>query len=459
MKTIRPSNLIKLLQSVRQPVYVLNKESEVVFCNRSLEEWTGCEASLLIGQILKYRSPLSRKKHEIAAAALTPPPNCQQYKRCRALLTMDKITFTSRRYAEFIPLEPSGLLVLVDENEAEAAAVPLTFISQDEPLRAVLPSSEQQTAAELHQALAAMKRRQTGRYRWERMVGTSQVMQRIRRLGRLAADSSASVLIVGEEGTGKQHLASSIHFAAGETAGAFVPVECKILDEDSLLTSVNSFRRFYSGQPHQRHTLFLKDADVLPPSFLPFLTEWNVSSLAAMRIIAASTKQPEQWKNHPAIALLLGTIQISLPALRQRKDDIPVLAQLFLEENNAAVDASKQRAGFTSDTLDLLLQHDWKGNMDELERCVSQAFINGEQPLITADELPENIRRKFEICVPPSAVRRKINLEEELRQKEKELILEAIAASYNNKAKAAKMLGLTRPKLYRRMELLGIVGK
>jgi len=81
------------------------------------------------------------------------------------------------------------------------------------------------------------------------------------------------------------------------------------------------------------------------------------------------------------------------------------------------------------------------------------------QPLITVDELPENIRRQFELSAQPLAVRKKINLEEELRQKEKELILEAIAASYNNKAKAAKMLGLTRPKLYRRMELLGIADK
>ncbi|GHT36588.1 hypothetical protein FACS189427_08480 [Planctomycetales bacterium] len=296
-------------------------------------------------------------------------------------------------------------------------------------------------------------------------------MQRIRRLGRLTADSNAGVLITGEEGTGKQHLASAIHYSAGESAGAFVPAECKILDEDLLSTTVSSFRRYYSGQTQQRHTLLLKDADALPSSFLPLLTDWHASQSATVRLIATSVLPPEQWNNHPSIALLLGTIQIYLPPLRQRKDDIPVLAQLFLEENNAAINsdtvnsaASKPRAGFTSDALDLLIRYDWQGNLDELERCVIQAFASGNTPLITADELPENIRRHSDIMEHP-AVRKKINQEvnldtnlaKQLQQREEELIRYALKVSRNNKAKAAKMLGLTRPKLYRRMELLGIV--
>jgi transcriptional regulator with PAS, ATPase and Fis domain len=470
LKKIRPSDLLKFLQTIRQPIYILNSESEIIFCNRSLEEWTGCEASLLIGERLQYRTPLSRKKQEIVAAALSPPPECLQNKRCRVLLTMDKITYTSRRYAEFIPLEPSGLLVLADANEAGADDIPLTFIPHNEPQYGILPSAERQSAAELHQALSVMKRRQAGRYRWERMVGASQTMQRIRRLGRLTADSNAGVLITGEEGTGKQHLASAIHYSAGELAGAFVPVECKILDEDLLSTTVNSFRRYYSGQTQQRHTLLLKDADALPSSFLPLLTDWHASQAATVRLIATSVLPPEQWNNHPSIALLLGTIQISLPPLRQRKDDIPILAQLFLEENNAAINsdkvnaAAKSRAGFTSDALDLLIRYDWKGNLDELERCVIQAFANGSMPLISADELPENIRRHSDMIEQP-AVRKKINQEvnldtnlaKQLEQREEELIRYALKVSRNNKAKAAKMLGLTRPKLYRRMELLGIV--
>ncbi|MDR2170499.1 MAG: sigma 54-interacting transcriptional regulator [Planctomycetaceae bacterium] len=491
-KQIRQSNLPKFFQTLKQPVYVLDSSACLIFCNSELEKWTGCEAKNLIGQRLRYRATTSRLRYEIVAAALAPPPEVFEYilrrnstvnlanqsggdnkveskfdnkieskiesridnknvvkriesQKFYATLAIDRINVISRRIAEFIPLEPSGVIVLVDSAEATAAE-----IKNVQP-----PELQRQLAAEIHQTLAVFLRRQAGRFRWERMIGGSQLMQKIRRQARLAVDSSATVLIVGEAGTGKEHLATAIHYGNqdAEHPGAIVPIECSVFSEELITSTVYAFRnRFLQEQSARRHTLLLKDADKLPDSLLGTLIDFVNSTPNNQRIIATSTVNPKDWNNHEAIPILLGTIMIELPALRSRREDIPLLAQMFLEEQNRELD--RQRAGFTAEAMDIIVQHNWPRNLDELEEMIAEAHANSNATLITPQELPLRLRQSFDAAAKPEKDDKPVNLELFIQQIEKELIERAIKLAKGNKSKAAKLLGLNRPKLYRRMELL-----
>ncbi|MDR2117278.1 MAG: sigma 54-interacting transcriptional regulator [Planctomycetaceae bacterium] len=445
----RSSKLTRFLQTIQQPFFLLDGNATLLFCNHALEEWTGCQAEQLIGLLFRYRASTSRQKHEMIAAALAPPPEVFQGQHRRILLTIDRVTSQSRRYADFVPLSISpnshGVLVLVDQSDA-------TAILPERP-----ETAEQQAALELHQALLSFRRRQAGRFQWERMIGVSPSMQRVRRLARLAVDSTASVLILGESGTGKEHLASAIHYGQGnDPPGAFVPIECQILGQELITSTIYAFRkRFQREETSRRHTLFLKDADALPETLYPLLAEFVTASSANQRLIAASTLATDHWTNHESFPIVLGTITIELPPLRQRKDDIPMLAQMFLEEHNET--ANRQRGGFTSDALDFLVQYYFPGNIEELEQLVGEAYRKSEATLITASDLPVRIRNVWEAAAQVPADNKPIELEPFLQNIEKELIERALHLADNNKSKAAELLGITRPRLYRRLEFFGLI--
>ncbi|MDR3196264.1 MAG: sigma 54-interacting transcriptional regulator [Planctomycetaceae bacterium] len=445
----RSSKLIRFLQTIRQPFFLLDGNAALLFCNHALEEWTGCQAEQLVGLSFRYRASVSRQKHEMIAAALAPPPEVFQGQRCRILLTIDRVTSQSRRYADFVPFSASqnsnGVLVLVDELEAAAA-------SPERP-----ETAERQAALDIHQALLSFRRRQAGRFRWDWMIGVSPLMQRVRRLARLAVDSTASVLILGEQGTGKEHLASAIHYGqSNDPPGAFVPIECQILEQELIVSTIYAFRkRFQREETSRRHTLFLKDAEALPGTLYPLIAEFVTASYANQRLIAASTLAPDHWTNHESFPVVLGTITIDLPPLRRRKEDIPMLAQMFLEENNET--ANRQRSGFTSDALDFLVQYYFPCNIEELEQLVTESHRKSETTLVTAADIPIRIRNVWEAAAQVPADNKPIELEPFLQNIEKELIERALHLADDNKSKAAELLGITRPRLYRRLEFFGLI--
>ena len=442
---IRPIQILKQFQALRQPFYILDGSFTLTFCNKALEEWTGCEAEKLVGQRLRYHSPGSRQKHEIIAASLAPPPEVVNGERKRIVLTIDRITSVSRRTAEFIPLNPEGVLVLVASEESTEAA---TATSLED-------SQQRQAASELHQLLFSLRRRQAGRFRWDRLIGSSPIMQRIRRLARLAVDSTASVLVFGEPGVGKEHLATAIH-RAQENAGALIPIDCRLLPTELIASTITAFRkRFQREETTRRHSLLLKDADLFPASLLSFITDFVAAAPPNQRILATSPIPTDRWPNRESLPFLLGTIVIDLPPLRERKEDIPLLAQLFLEEKNAAED--KQLAGFTAESLDLLAEYPWPGNLDELERFVGDTHAKAKGPLVSMVDLPSRILDRADAVVHPAPPEESIRLETFLLDIERELIERALRRAKGNKSRAAELLGITRPRLYRKLEQHGLL--
>jgi DNA-binding NtrC family response regulator len=140
--------------------------------------------------------------------------------------------------------------------------------------------------------------------------------------------------------------------------------------------------------------------------------------------------------------------------LAERRADIPLLAQAFVEERNAR--GPKQRSGFSPAALDRLDSYHWPGNLDELAEVVREAHERSAGPEILPDDLPKRIELALDAAARPRRREERIVVDEFLAQIERELIERALAQSKGNKAKAARLLGVTRPRLYRRMVQLGL---
>jgi DNA-binding NtrC family response regulator len=157
------------------------------------------------------------------------------------------------------------------------------------------------------------------------------------------------------------------------------------------------------------------------------------------------------------LAAALSTIVIELPPLAGRRGDILLLAQALVEENNAQ--GGKQVGGLSAEALDRLDAYAWPGNLDELARAMAEAHQRAGGPEIAVADLPERLHLAASAAAHPRRKEETIVLDEFLGRMERELIRRALARAKGNKAKAARLLGLTRPRLYRRMVQLGLAGE
>jgi DNA-binding NtrC family response regulator len=175
-------------------------------------------------------------------------------------------------------------------------------------------------------------------------------------------------------------------------------------------------------------------------------------------LIATATRSPSKLTakgEFPReLACALGTIEIELPPLTERLEDLPSLAQLLVEEANSIGD--KQISSITSEALDLLAAHTWPGNLDELAAVVTEAHARATGTQITLRDLPQRIHWTQE-ATRGKHVEDAIHLEEFLARAERELIERALARAKGNKTRAAKLLGMTRPRFYRRLVQLKLI--
>jgi DNA-binding NtrC family response regulator len=154
------------------------------------------------------------------------------------------------------------------------------------------------------------------------------------------------------------------------------------------------------------------------------------------------------------LAAMLSTITIELPPLAKRRDDLPLLAQALLEEQNAR--GGRQLGGFSPEALDQICAYAWPGNVAELAQVVAECHARAAATLIALGELPERLRLAAEAAARPRRKEEPIQLDEFVARIERELIRRALARAKGNKTKAARLLGLNRPRLYRRMVQLGL---
>ncbi len=448
---VTASELGKLLNAADQPIYVLDDEFVIVFLNRACRAWLGSSAHGLLGARCRYHSDPGTTGSEAAAAGLCPPPNVLLGRELTATVwASGEGGSTKRRTARFLPLG-------IDSEDTVGTVVVLGPDDLDE---ADIPREGEEVPDELHDHIRQFRERAAGRYGADRLVGKSAAIQRARKQVELAALSDASVLIIGPPGSGRTHVANAIHYGGNRRlSGMLVPLACSLLGAELIRSTVMAISSGgVPGDQPDGGSLLLNEADRIPPQVQAELADIIAAKSFPLRLIAtAETSLGElagQGSYSGKLAGVLSTLSIELPPLAARREDIPALAQMFLEEANAR--STGQLSGFTPEALDLLDAHIWPGNIDELAEVVAKSHTEAAGPLVEVGDLPQQIHLAAEAAAHPPRTEEKIVLDEFLARVESELIARAMKAARGNKAKAARLLGMTRPRLYRRLLQLGL---
>ncbi|MCA9074584.1 MAG: sigma 54-interacting transcriptional regulator [Planctomycetaceae bacterium] len=453
------------LSSTMTPVFVLDDRRRVLFFNKGCERLTGWEAGDVIGQACDFVSEPDPTQVESITGTICPPPEVFDGKQ------QNVAVHVPNRSGDHVPQLVRFFPLLNDEDRVERVLG--TFSSIPEP-----SESDSGADRELHTALAALRSDLQQRYAISTAVGTSRAFHRLMEQVLLASKHTSSVHFVGEPGTRKEHLARLIHYHGDSRRQAFVPLDCQHLTREEIKLAVREALRDAREQQATRlspGTLFLKHVELLPDSVQELLLEEasSVFGVGPSKVSAHSmgTAPPllrlmssSQLNLSDAVTadrfsdelmFLLTAQQISVPALRERPDDILLLAQHFLESLNR--DQDKQVTGLAEDVIKAFRKYGWPGNEDEVREVVTDARESCQRSTITLSDLPFQFRAGQDAqAVGPLRPVEISPLEEHLAAIERQHIELALRQAGDNKSQAAASLGITRARLYRRMEILGI---
>jgi DNA-binding NtrC family response regulator len=323
-------------------------------------------------------------------------------------------------------------------------------------------------AQDLHAELAALRLFLSRRFATKSLICKSDAMLRVAEQATIARSTGAPVLIWGERGSGKEHLARAIHYESEWRTRAFIPLDCQSLSPLELgqtlkrLLFPSAEDAFPPGLAPQPGTLYLAHVECLPRDAQMTVAEAfrkENGRVNDLRLMASTTFDPESLADDEKLRQdflhLLTPLCIAVPPLRYRMDDLRFLAQYLLEELNRG--ESRQFNGFGDDVWEKFAEYNWPGNVGELLAVIREARALCNEPLIRVKDLPFRFRSGLDAQAVGPPRRPAVGaLEPLLAQTEREQIEWALAQSRHNKSRAAKLLGMTRPRLYRRMEILGI---
>jgi DNA-binding NtrC family response regulator len=325
--------------------------------------------------------------------------------------------------------------------------------------------------------LAVLQRqlRETGRL--GDLVGGSKPMQEVMRIVEMAAPSSASVLITGETGAGKEIVARSIHKLSPRASGPFVAINCSAIPESLMESEIFGHERgAFTGAAERRigcfeladgGTLLLDEIGEMPAptqaKLLRVLEDRKVRRLGSktetpvdVRVLAATNKDPEQavgsGQMRQDLFFRLNVFHIHLPPLRDHKEDIQLLVDHILRDVNAK--HGKHVRGIGAEVMDIFLSHTWPGNIRELRNVLERSTIMCEKDLITRACLPDEFG-KTQAKGPSDLSGIKFPVGTTVDAMERELILQTLNATGNNKTRAADLLGISLKTLHNKLKEYG----
>jgi two-component system response regulator HydG len=302
-----------------------------------------------------------------------------------------------------------------------------------------------------------------------RIIGTSTAMRRAESLLRQVAPSEATVLLQGESGSGKELFARTLHDLSPRRDGPFVAIDCASLPRSIVESELFGYERgaftgadrSRSGRIQAAHggTLFLDevaelDVDV-QAKLLRVLQEGEITPLAAtrptrvdVRVVAASLRDlgaaTRRGEFREDLYYRLNVITLHIPPLRDRKDDIPLLGQHFLDHFNEK--NHKRIKGFTQDALDRMWAYEWPGNVRQLANVVERAVVLSADDVIDVDDLPDEVARA---ASTPRTLSLPVGIT--LEEAERRLIEATLAMTEGNKRQAAQILGIATRTIYRKL--------
>ncbi|MGI8543137.1 MAG: sigma-54-dependent transcriptional regulator [Aridibacter sp.] len=317
-----------------------------------------------------------------------------------------------------------------------------------------------------------LKRELSKRYDFSEIVGNSEVLQSVFRIIEKIADTNVNVLIQGESGTGKELIARALHHQSSRAEKPFLAVNCGALPESLLESELFGHTKgSFTGATADKKglfrsadggTLLLDEIGEMPQTLqvklLRALQEQEVTPIGSStpikfdtRIIAATNKDLEKEvsedKFREDLFYRLNVVEINLPPLRERREDIPLLIKHFVTKSANTQNLTEKQ--ITKEAMSVLLNHRWQGNIRELQNAIERAFIlSGDE--IDVESLPPRIKNNshdsaFEIRDPEG-------LRPTLEEMERRYILEILNSVNKDKTDAAEILGIDLSTLYRKLK-------
>ena len=310
------------------------------------------------------------------------------------------------------------------------------------------------------------------------MVGGSTRMQQVYALAKQAAKSDITVLIRGESGTGKELVAKSLHFNSLRKKGPFLAINCAAIPEALIESELFGHEKgVFTGATRQRigaferaaaGTLFLDEVGdmplVLQSKLLRVLQEREIQRIGGttlipvdVRVIAATNKDLEAAVKaggfREDLYYRIAVLPIVIPPLRERREDIPLLAKHFLAKHAERMD--KSVSGISSAALRWLLQYDWPGNVRELQNAIECAVLLETTDVLQANNLPLHLSpivdSRRDSAVPAEVL--------PLKEVERQALVHALEVAAGDKTRAASSLGIDRVTLYRKLKKYDLPAK
>ena len=326
----------------------------------------------------------------------------------------------------------------------------------------------------------ALKEHLRSDYDIANIIGRSQPMKKLMDMMSMVAPSEATVLITGESGTGKELIARSLHFNSPRKEKPLVVVNCASITETLLESELFGHEKgAFTGADKRREgrfmqanhgTIFLDEIGETSPTMqaklLRVLQEKEVQRVGSeetikvdVRIVAATNRNLEadvaNGRFREDLFYRLNVMNLNVPPLKERQEDIPLFAQHFL--NKFADKNRKTVKGFVPLAVDMLLNYDWPGNVRELENAIERAVILLTGEHITEKQLPLNITKKYpDLSTSPIAAAPVMDGTRSMEEIEKEAILATLKASGGNKSETARRLGITRKTLHNKLKNYGL---
>nr|MBP7323555.1 sigma 54-interacting transcriptional regulator [Deltaproteobacteria bacterium] len=356
------------------------------------------------------------------------------------------------------------------EENVRLLSIISSMIAQAVRLRQKVQEERQRLLEEnlqLHQKLQ-------DRFRPANIIGNSKAMQDVYDLIAQVSRSNATVLIRGESGTGKELVANAIHYNSPRAAKPFIKVNCAALPEAVIESELFGHERgAFTGAIVQRKgrfelahggTIFLDEIGDLSPAtqikLLRILQEKEFERVGGtapiktdVRVITATNRNLEELVEKETfrqdLYYRLNVFPIHLPPLRERKADILLLADFFVEKYSTANCKNIRR--ISTPAIDMLVAYHWPGNVRELENCIERAVLLSNDDVIHGHHLPPTLQ-----TAEASGTTHTGSLPEALENLERELLLDALKSSRGNKAKAARTLGISERLMGLRVKRYGI---
>ncbi len=325
--------------------------------------------------------------------------------------------------------------------------------------------------------LASLQRQLREAGRLGDLVGASKPMQDVMRIVEMAAPSSASVLITGETGTGKEIAARTIHKLSPRADRPFVAINCSAIPETLMESEIFGHERgAFTGAAERRigcfeladgGTLLLDEIGEMPAQtqakLLRVLEDRKVRRLGSksetpvdVRVLAATNKDPEEAVSSGSLRrdlyFRLNVFHIHLPPLREHKDDVALLVEHMLRDINTK--HGKHVRGIGAEVLDIFMSHTWPGNVRELRNVLERAVIVCDRDLIARSHLPGEFG-KASVKGPGELSAMRFPVGTTVDAVERELILQTLAATGNNKTRAAELLAISLKTLHNKLKEYG----